>query len=345
MGRRVSVDGLPTAAAPVSPGPVRQTVRVIELGGGTLTCEQIVDIARHREPVRLADDLAPPAGREPRGRAPAGRNRAGVRPIDRGGRPDHGPADGHRGADRGRVSGGCGDLEGGRGTRARRRIAAQPRDDGRPAAAGRTDPGDDGRPGRADRGRPQWARAARRSSRWSDLLNTDRMPIIGRFNSLGTGDIAPLARLALTLPDGALDPGDGLALMSSNALTIGRAALAVVDLERLLAAATVVTALTFLARDGAGRCPASARRPVRSPGRSGSPGCFAGSAPAADGPPGCRTSTGCVRHRRPWASRSTARPDSVRSSPRWRTPDWRTRWSWAVHRPAPCITAGSTPST
>ena len=77
------------------------------------------------------------------------------------------------------------------------------------------------------------------------------MPTIGRFNSLGTGDVAPLARLALTLPPDALDPGDGLALMSSNALTIGRAALAVVDLDRLLAAATVVTALTFLARDGA----------------------------------------------------------------------------------------------
>jgi histidine ammonia-lyase len=83
------------------------------------------------------------------------------------------------------------------------------------------------------------------------MLNDDRMPVIGRFNSLGTGDVAPLARLALTLPVGALDAGDGLALMSSNALTIGRAALAVVDLDRLLAAATVVTALTFLARDGA----------------------------------------------------------------------------------------------
>ena len=85
-----------------------------------------------------------------------------------------------------------------------------------------------------------------------DLLNDDRMPTIGRFNSLGTGDIAPLARLALALSPEALDPGDGLALMSSNALTIGRAALAVIDLDRLLAAATVVTALTFLARDGAG---------------------------------------------------------------------------------------------
>jgi len=77
------------------------------------------------------------------------------------------------------------------------------------------------------------------------------MPSIGRFNSLGTGDVAPLARLALMLPPDALDRGDGLALMSSNALTIGRAALAVGDLDRLLAAATVVTALTFLARDGA----------------------------------------------------------------------------------------------
>jgi histidine ammonia-lyase len=94
------------------------------------------------------------------------------------------------------------------------------------------------------------------------------MPTIGRFNSLGTGDVAPLARLALTLPTEALDPGDGLALMSSNALTIGRAALAVVDLDRLLAAATVVTALTFLARDGAaGALHALAAGPLPGPRR------------------------------------------------------------------------------
>ena len=42
-----------------------------------------------------------------------------------------------------------------------------------------------------------------------DLLNQDRMPTIGRFNSLGTGDVAPLARLALTLPPDALDPATG----------------------------------------------------------------------------------------------------------------------------------------
>ena len=56
--------------------------------------------------------------------------------------------------------------------------------------------------------------------------------------------------------------------MSSNALTIGRAALAVVDLDRLLAAATVVTALTFLARDGAaGALHAQAAGPFPGPQR------------------------------------------------------------------------------
>jgi len=83
-----------------------------------------------------------------------------------------------------------------------------------------------------------------------DALNADRLPTVGRFHSLGTGDVAPLARLGLGLPPGALEPGDGLALMSSNALSIGRAALCVVDLDTVLAAARVVTALTFLARDG-----------------------------------------------------------------------------------------------
>jgi histidine ammonia-lyase len=99
-----------------------------------------------------------------------------------------------------------------------------------------------------------------------DLLNRDQMPVVGRYNSLGTGDVAPLARLALLLPTGALDAGDGLALMSSNALTIGRAALAVVSLDTLLAAATVITALTFLARDGAaGALHAQAAGPFAGP--------------------------------------------------------------------------------
>ena len=101
-----------------------------------------------------------------------------------------------------------------------------------------------------------------------DLLNDNELPTVGRFNSIGTGDIAPLARLALALPADALDQGDGLALMSSNALTIGRAALAVVVLDRLLAAATVVTGLTYLARDGAaGALHAQAAGPFPGPRR------------------------------------------------------------------------------
>ena len=84
-----------------------------------------------------------------------------------------------------------------------------------------------------------------------DALNQDTLPTGGRFHAIGTGDIAPLARLALALPADALDPGDALALMSSNALSVGRAALCVVDLDEVLHAATVVAALTFLARDGA----------------------------------------------------------------------------------------------
>ncbi len=85
-----------------------------------------------------------------------------------------------------------------------------------------------------------------------DVLNADRMPVVGRYSSIGTGDIAALARLALVLPDGSLDNGDAMALMSSNALSVGRAALAVMELEQLLDAATAVTGLTFVARNGAG---------------------------------------------------------------------------------------------
>ncbi len=84
-----------------------------------------------------------------------------------------------------------------------------------------------------------------------EALNADRMPVVGRHSSVGTGDIAALARLGLALPAGALGPGDAMALMSSNALSLGRGCLAVVDLERLLDAAMAVTALTFVARDGA----------------------------------------------------------------------------------------------
>nr|WP_240189031.1 aromatic amino acid lyase [Nakamurella flavida] len=77
-----------------------------------------------------------------------------------------------------------------------------------------------------------------------DLLNSDELPSIGRFTSLGTGDIGALARIGLALPAGVLGPGDAMPLMSSNALTLGAAALAGLDLDRLLAAAVAVAGLS-----------------------------------------------------------------------------------------------------
>ena len=240
---------------------MRQTVRVIELGGGTLSCEQIVDIARHREPVRLADDLAPRL---------AANHEAVLRLAETG--PVYGRSTGVGALITARLmdtemptaAASAGDAgiskadtapEHGDGLLRSHATTAGPPlpvEQIRAMTAVRVQQISVGRSGLG----PQAVVAL------VDLLNTDRMPIIGRFNSIGTGDIAPLARLALALPDGALDPGDGLALMSSNALTIGRAALAVVDLERLLAAATVVTALTFLARDGAGELASAGGRSV-----------------------------------------------------------------------------------
>jgi len=55
-----------------------------------------------------------------------------------------------------------------------------------------------------------------------------------------------LGGLGETLPPFALDPADALAFMSSNAATIGEAALATADLTELIAATPVVAALSFL---------------------------------------------------------------------------------------------------
>ena len=177
-----------------------------------------------------------------------------------------------------------------------------------------------------------------------DTLNADRLPTVGGFDSLGTGDVAPLARLGVGLPPGALEPGDALALMSSNALSIGRAALSVVDLDTVLSAATVVTALTFLARDGSpGALHPLAAGPFRGPRsvaaelrRFG-----AGSRPPARR----RTSKGSGRRRRPSASPSTPVRHCAMWSPRWPGPGWRTRW-WSPDRPRRwCTTADFTPCT
>lgn len=115
-------------------------------------------------------------------------------------------------------------------------------------------------------------------------LESGAHPVVNEFGSVGTGDIAALAQVGLALagehpwrvpgagsgfadgPGGgsgpgsgagfgvpaaqALDNNDALALISSNALTLGQAALALHELRGLIAATQVVAALSLLAVDG-----------------------------------------------------------------------------------------------
>ena len=93
------------------------------------------------------------------------------------------------------------------------------------------------------------------------MLNADALPRIREFGSIGTGDLSALATTALALSgEGptsnplpfvvALGADDALPFLSSNAATIGDAALALVELRRCACATIVTAALTFDAVDG-----------------------------------------------------------------------------------------------
>ncbi|WP_369247100.1 aromatic amino acid ammonia-lyase [Streptomyces sp. R41] len=128
-----------------------------------------------------------------------------------------------------------------------------------------------------------------------EALESGAYPVVNEFGSVGTGDIAALAQLGLALvgehpwrrPEGGhsiedlvleggrspqdlapapqpLDNNDALALISSNALTLGQAALALHELRGLIGATQVVAALSLLAVDGsheAYAAPVHAARP------------------------------------------------------------------------------------
>ncbi|MBD0840874.1 aromatic amino acid ammonia-lyase [Streptomyces sp. TRM68416] len=114
-----------------------------------------------------------------------------------------------------------------------------------------------------------------------EALESGAHPVVNEFGSVGTGDLTALAQVGLALagehpwrgPDGTVRPGgpgvngpggsvtgvpepqpldnnDALALISSNALTLGQAALALHELRGLIAATQVVAALSLLAVDG-----------------------------------------------------------------------------------------------
>ncbi|MFJ2111767.1 MULTISPECIES: aromatic amino acid ammonia-lyase [unclassified Streptomyces] len=95
-----------------------------------------------------------------------------------------------------------------------------------------------------------------------EALETGAHPVVHEFGSVGTGDIAALAQMGLALvgehpwqggpaPEPQrLDNNDALALISSNALTLGQSSLALHELRGLLAATELVAALSLLAVDG-----------------------------------------------------------------------------------------------
>ena len=96
----------------------------------------------------------------------------------------------------------------------------------------------------------------------ADVLNLGLIPPVPYYGAIGTGDLTALASTALCMlgerawiggqigPVFPLRPADALGFQSSNAATLGEAALAICDLRRLLTGATVTAALSLLAVDG-----------------------------------------------------------------------------------------------
>ncbi|MEU1601357.1 aromatic amino acid lyase, partial [Streptomyces sp. NPDC005708] len=89
-----------------------------------------------------------------------------------------------------------------------------------------------------------------------EAVESGAYPVVNEFGSVGTGDIAALAQAGLALagehawrgrgaPEPqAVDNNDALAFISSNALTLGQAALALHELRGLIGATQVVAALS-----------------------------------------------------------------------------------------------------
>jgi histidine ammonia-lyase len=98
----------------------------------------------------------------------------------------------------------------------------------------------------------------------ADVINRWVIPAIPIYGAIGTGDLTALAATALCLmgerpwqggaagPHFALRSPDALAFISSNAATLGEAALACRDLSRLLEASISVAGLSLLAVNGSG---------------------------------------------------------------------------------------------
>ena len=96
-----------------------------------------------------------------------------------------------------------------------------------------------------------------------DALNAGGAPVLHEVGSLGIGDVTTLAEVGLALlgegawlgdpppgPPARIGAGDAIVLMSSNASTLGEAAVAAHRLDTVLRSAEAVAALSFLAALG-----------------------------------------------------------------------------------------------
>src|SRR4051794_26511307 len=92
----------------------------------------------------------------------------------------------------------------------------------------------------------------------AEAVRTGALPLVHRLGAIGTGDLAPLAEAALALtgerqwvtghvPPVAVQAGDALAFMSSNAATLAEATLAAMRLNTLTRASHAIAALTYVA--------------------------------------------------------------------------------------------------
>ena len=207
----------------------------VTLTGQDLSREQVVRVARGREPVAL-DDLA---------RARMRRTRDVVRDAIRSGSVIYGTTTAVGVLKR--IDVGAADAAGYASWMLRHHVVGQgtsaPPDVVRATMLRLANHLAEGSPGV----RPELA------DRIVAALNTDETPAVHSIGSIGQADLAPLAEIADALVGSMdLEPGEGTALLDNNAFSTGWAALAVADSATLLDAMDIAGALSL---DGFGANP------------------------------------------------------------------------------------------
>ena len=162
----------------------------------------------------------------------------------------------------------------------------------------------------------------------ADAINRGFTPPVPLYGAIGTGDLTALASTGLCLlgerawrpgtgppPRWPLRPAEALGFLSSNAATLGEAALACHDLVGLGRAAIVVAALSLLAVRGFGGAVRGARAPGPAAPRAAT-GRRRRAWPARQRPAGASTAAGSVRlpglpaGARPGGGRAGLRPEN-----------------------------------